>query len=79
MFSLTMKPMSFFKNTWFYRKNMSRKDLLNSLSVGFFYERFNFGSAQFNGTRLSDFTGENFNKTYRIDHRFGFKIGFSFY
>lgn len=79
MFSLTLKPMSFFRNTWFYRKNISGKDVLNSFTFGIFYERFNFGSAQFNGTRLSDFTSENFNQTYKTDHRFGFKIGFSFY
>lgn len=79
IFSLTVKPVSFFRNTWFNRKNTSGKDLLSSLTLGFFYERFNFGSARFNGTRLSNFTNEQFNASYRIDHRFGFKIGFSFY
>ncbi len=77
--SLTIKPMSFFKNTYIDRKKMVGQDFLKSLSVGFFYERFRYGSAQFNGTQLSDFMNDDFNHRFSMDNRFGFKIGFSFY
>jgi hypothetical protein len=47
--------------------------------ISFYYERLNFGSSTFNGTAMQEVVTSEFFEKYKIDHRFGFKIGLTFY
>lgn len=79
-FELTCKPLAFFRNAYYDHYSYSGFEIfLNSLVIGFYYERFNFQTAQFGGTNLRDAVDNEFISKYGIDHRFGFKIGFAFY
>lgn len=75
----TIKPTSFFRNTYVSIDNINKKDILNSISISFYYERINMRTAEFNGTSFSAFTSNYFMEKYKIDNRFGIKLGFSFY
>lgn len=77
-YEITMKPLAFFKNT-FYSKSSPNQLLLCSMVISFYYERLNFGSSTFNGTAMQEVVTSEFFEKYKIDHRFGFKIGLTFY
>jgi len=77
-YELTLKPFAFFRNT-FYSKYHGGQYLSNSFVISFYYERLNFKSAEFNGTKLIDIVNDSFISKYGIDNRFGIKIGLAFY
>lgn len=74
IYEITFKPWTF-KNDKF----PSTKRFKTSITVSFHYERVNFGSAEFNGTKINKMFSSEFIEKYEIDHRFGFKIGIGFY
>ena len=76
---LTMKPYSFFKNSYVRTSEIHWKDLLKSTVISFYYERLNIQSGTFDGLRLDQMVNANFITKYGIDHRFGVKIGLALY
>lgn len=79
-YEITLKPFSFFHNTFIAVRNRSYNNpLADAFILSFYYERQNFNSAQFNGTPLSEVMSEVFMNKYGIDNRFGIKLGFAFY
>ena len=77
-YELIIKPFAFFRNT-FYSKYHGGQYLSNSFVISFYYERLNFRSSEFNGTKLIEIVNDSFISKYGIDNRFGIKIGLAFY
>jgi hypothetical protein len=78
-FELTFKPAAFFRDTYIDTEYKHGGDFANAFSLTLFYERVNFATAEFNGTKFSSFLSNDFMRKYAFDNRFGFKIGFSLY
>jgi hypothetical protein len=78
-YELTFKPQAFFEDAYIDVNNQEPGDFWKTFSISFFYEKINFKTAEFNGTKFSTFLTNDFMTKYAFDNRFGFKIGFSLY
>jgi hypothetical protein len=79
-FELTLKPMAFFQDTYIKPEDRFDNEAFgNRFIVTLFYERLNFQSATFNGTNISKMVSPEFMNKYRVDNRFGIKLGFGIY
>jgi hypothetical protein len=78
-YEITFRPQAFREDSYIDVYNPERGDFWKMFSFSVFYERVNFKTAEFNGTKFSQFMTDAFMKKYAFDNRFGFKIGFSFY
>jgi hypothetical protein len=78
-YELTFKPQAFFEDVYIDVNNSVPGDFWKTFSLSFFYEKVNFKTAEFNGTKFSTFLTNDFMTKYAFDNRFGFKIGFSLY
>lgn len=79
-FELTFKPMAFFQDTYVKTEdNFDSEAIGNRFIITIFYERLNFESGSFNGTSISKMVSPEFMNKYRIDNRFGIKLGFGIY
>jgi hypothetical protein len=77
---MRFKPYALFTNSYVDTDgDIGFREFLKTIAFSFYYERFNFKSTEFNGTKLSQVVSAEFMSKYGIDHRFGFKIGIAFY
>ncbi|MBA3665460.1 MAG: hypothetical protein H0W61_14790 [Bacteroidetes bacterium] len=79
IYEITFKPVAFFENTFINTTKNEEGKFGKSFVLSFYYERLNFKSAEFNGTKVTQMVSSDFINKYRIDNRFGFKIGFAMY
>ncbi len=70
---LKFKPLTFFKDDKF------KLPLYPNLIVSLYYERFDFSKAKIKGVYLDKMVTEEFTNKYKIEHRFGIKIGIGIY
>jgi hypothetical protein len=78
-YELTLKPQAFFTDVYTDVDDLQPGDFWKTFSISFFYEKINFKTAEFNGTKFSTFLTNDFMTKYAYDNRFGFKVGFSLY
>ena len=76
---ITIKPVAFFENAFINTTKKGKGKFGKSFVLSFYYERLNFKSAEFNGTKVNQIVTSDFINKYGIDNRFGFKIGFALY
>lgn len=77
---ITFKPYAFFKNAYVSKINsFGFNDILKRFVISVFYQRLNFSSAEFNGTKISSMVDSAFNSKYKTDNRFGIKLGWGIY
>ena len=79
IYEVTMKPAAFFENSYINLEDRETGSFWDCIVISFFYERVNFRSAEFNGTKVADMVTPAFMDKYGLDERYGIKIGLAFY